>query len=93
MNVDREELYDLIVATAADGEEIDLSTVARDADLVGLGFDSLHFTTLLIEVEERLGDEITPEAFDRFADLEVFSLDAILDALIGPARPRSVSGP
>ena len=87
MTIDRQALYDLIVAAAAEVGDVDLSTVDRDADLFDLGIDSLHFTTVLVEVEERLGDDIPAEAFDRFAELDRFTIDSILDALTGPASP------
>lgn len=87
MRIDRQELYDLIVSAGADVGDIDLSAVDRDTDLFDLGIDSLHFTTVLVEVEERLGDDIPAEAFDRFAELERFTLNNILTALAGPVLP------
>lgn len=85
MRHDRSSLRDLITSAIADVTDVDVSSIDPGADLFEVGIDSLHFTAILIEVEERLEEDISPEAFDRFADIDRFTLDTIADALAGPA--------
>lgn len=61
MTFDRQTLYDTIVTAAAEVGDVDLSGVDRNADLFDLEVDSLLFTTVLVEVEERLGEDIPAE--------------------------------
>lgn len=81
---DRDRLRQIIFEVAAENSAIDLAAVDEDADLYELGVDSLQFATVLVEVEERLDEELTMEAFDRLAELQKASLNSILDALVGP---------
>jgi acyl carrier protein len=81
-------LRTIVLEVAAESSPIDLSTIDEDADLYELGFDSLEFATVLVEVEDRLGEELPAEAFDRLAELERPTLRGVLTALATPVAPR-----
>lgn len=81
---DIDRLRTIVLEVAAERSPIDLSTLDEDADLYELGLDSLQFATLLVEVEERLDEELPAEAFDRLAELEKATFRSILEALAGP---------
>jgi acyl carrier protein len=52
------ELRELLLAALARVAMIDRSLISEDTPLDGLGFDSLLFTSFLLEVEDALGGEL-----------------------------------
>jgi acyl carrier protein len=83
----RDQLRQVLLEVAEESSAVDLAGLDGDADLFDLGVDSLQFAMMLVEVEERLGEDLSTEAFDRLAELQAATLDAILDALAGPTAP------
>lgn len=81
---DIDRLRSILLEVAAESSPIDISALDEDADLLALGFDSLQFATVLVEVEDRLGEELPTEAFDRLAEMETPTLRSVLVALAGP---------
>lgn len=80
-----DEVRALIVAVLGEVASVDTAGLGADDDLFEVGIDSLDFTTVIVEVEERLGEDLPADAFDRFAELEVFTLNTVAEAISGHA--------
>jgi acyl carrier protein len=66
-----DDLRAVFIAALARVTAHDAESIRDDTPLDRLGFDSLMFTALLLEVEEALGVEFSPEALARIEDADL----------------------
>ena len=66
-----DDLGAVFIAALARVTAHDAASIGDDTPLDRLGFDSLMFTALLLEVEEALGVEFSPEALARIEDADL----------------------
>jgi acyl carrier protein len=84
----REVVLDAIAAAA----RVEPAAVRADADLGELGLDSLDFSTILIEIEDRLGVEVPVEVLDRLSEIEhVTTVGDVLGLLSRWSPARAVA--
>ena len=73
------QLREVIVAALARLTDRDVGTIDDDTVLDALGFDSLLFTGLLLEVEDALGVQYAPEALVRIEETELVDVRRVGD--------------
>lgn len=85
----RSDIRKIIVASVEDLSPSGAEAIDGSTDLTELGIDSLEFTSLVIEIEDQLPEPLPADALDRLADLERYTLDAVLDLLTQAMGIRS----
>jgi acyl carrier protein len=63
-------LRPVVIDAIAIAAGVAADTIREDTDLGELGLDSLDFSTILIEMEDRLGLEVPAEVLDQLAEVE-----------------------
>ena len=82
MPIDRQELRTIVVTALATAAEIDPAEIEDSTDMFDLGLDSLSFATILIDIEDAVGEEVPAEVLDRFLDIgDVVLLRDVVDIL------------
>lgn len=95
MPVETAQLRDIVVRAVAAAAEIAPDAISDDANLLGLGLDSLNLAGILIDVEDGIGAEIPAEVLDRFLDAgDVITVEDVVHHLSGwePDRADAAHG-
>jgi acyl carrier protein len=69
MPVDPTTLRTIVVGAIADAAEVEPGEIPDHRSIFDLGLDSLHFVAIVIDIEDRLGEDIPPELLDRFLNV------------------------
>ena len=82
MPIDRDQLRTVVVTALATAAEIDPAEIDDHTDMLALGLDSLSFASVIIDIEDAMGEEVPVEVLDRFLDIgEVVTLRDVVEIL------------
>lgn len=65
-----QELRDIVVGAIAKTAGLPPEEMHEGVDLLGLGLDSLDFSTILIEIEDGVGAEVPSDVLDRLIQVD-----------------------
>jgi acyl carrier protein len=69
MPIDRDKLRAIVVSAVATAAEMHPDEIDDTRNLFDLGLDSLSFASILIDIEDGVGEEVPAEVLDRFLDI------------------------
>lgn len=76
--MEREEAFNLVKNDLIELFEIDEADITPDADLVDdLGLDSIDGVDMMVRIQERTGEKVTPEQFE-----EVHAVSNLVDLVL-----------
>lgn len=76
--MEREEAFNLVKNDLIELFEIDEADITPDADLVDdLGLDSIDGVDMMVRIQERTGEKVTPEQFE-----EVRAVSNLVDLVL-----------
>jgi acyl carrier protein len=70
MSVANADMRRIVLESIAFAAEKEASTITDESSLDELGLDSLDLSTILIEIEDRVGAEVPIEILDQLVDIE-----------------------
>jgi acyl carrier protein len=73
---------EIVLGAIARVGNIDPTQLNDDVNLVDLGFDSLDLSSILVEIEDGVGQEVPPDILDALIDLgELTTIEHVLQGL------------
>ena len=69
MPVDPTMIRTIVAGAIADAAKVEPGDIPDDRNIFDLGLDSLDFTAIVIDIEDRLGADIPPEVLDSFLNV------------------------
>lgn len=72
---------DLVRALLSEAADLPIEAIDDQVDVLQLGLDSLDLTTLLIDLEDRTGVEISIDALERLLGHDTLQVGHLVDAL------------
>lgn len=89
----RSEIRSIIIDSCQQVSTEDELVIDGSTDLSEIGIDSLDFTALIIEIEDRLPDLLSADTLDEITELELFTVDTVTEVLSRNVDPSGCSCP